>query len=177
MLSSPAPQRLWLPCSAEDVETELDRLCTWLRRRPIAYGYLTARAPLLSNLTVLENLWLPHAWRWGCSRRLLLHRLHDLLPGLAGSEGMQTSLRDPSRWLACRPAELSPAESAAAVVLRAALGRPEVVLVDPSWLDWPPAIALLPTATWWLPAAEPPPIIEDQSWIRMPADEACGLLM
>lgn len=177
MMSFPSVQRIWLPCSAQAVDAELDLLCAWLRRRPIAFGYLSARAPLLSNLTVMENLWLPHAWRWGCSRELLFQRLRLLAPGVVDPGGSEPSCRPLSAWLHARPAELSPDEVAYAVVLRAALGRPQVVVVDPSWLAWSLASALLQAATWWLPSPEPGPMMSDQPWISMNSEEACKLLM
>jgi hypothetical protein len=163
-MSAPAlPQRLWLPCSAEAVPAELDHLCAWLRRKAVPYGYLSLQAPLVTNLTVLENLWLPHAWRSGCSRQAVLKRLDSLQPGV-------------DLPLDRRPAELTPLEVERLVVLRAALGRPRVVVVDPAWTNWTGAISLLELATWWMPAPDLDPLMGAQGWIRMGFDGVCGLL-
>jgi hypothetical protein len=158
-----APQRLWLPCAAEAVPAELDHLCAWLRRQAVPYGYLSLHAPLVTNLTVLENLWLPHAWRSGCSRQSVLKRLEALQPGV--------DLR-----LDHRPAELTPLEVERLVILRAALGRPRVVVVDPAWTSWNGLMSLLELATWWMPAPQLEPLMETQGWITMGFDGVCGLL-
>lgn len=163
-MSVAAPcRRLRLPCSADAVPAELDHLCGWLRRQAVPYGYLSLQAPLIANLTLLENLWLPHAWRSGCSRQAVLRRLEALAPGV--DLGLQR-----------RPATLAAEEVERLVVLRAALGRPRVVVVDPGWSSWDGVVGLLEAATWWMPAAELDPLLQAQGWITMDFDAACRLL-
>jgi hypothetical protein len=176
MSGASLPRRLWLPCPIEAVNAELDRLCARLRRQAVAYGYLSLQAPLVANLNLLENLWLPHAWRGGLSRRAVLLRLEELLgPGGSKAAGAE-SLGDPVAWLQRRPSQLSPAELELAVVLRAALGRPKLVVLDRGWPGRSASMALLEQTSWWLCAPELEPWMQAQDWITMGVDAACDLL-
>jgi ABC-type glutathione transport system ATPase component len=166
-----------LPCHGDAVNTELDRLCAWLGRHAVPYGYLSLQAPLLTNLNVLENLWLPHAWRAGTSRRALQQRLQELLQRSGPVAGDEMAAQDPQAWLQRRPSQLSAAELEWAVVLRAALGRPRVVVLDPGWPISSVTMSLLEDASWWRPSPAPDPWMEQQGWITMGAAAACGLLL
>jgi len=176
MTGSSLPPRLWLPCPDDAVNSELDRLCAWLRHHAVAYGYLSLQAPLIANLTVLENLWLPQAWRSGISRRAVLKQLEELQERW-GPTAINEAAADPVTWLQRRPSQLSPADLELAVVLRAALGRPKVVVLDPGWPGRSGRMALLEQASWWLPAPALEPWMQEQDWITMSADAACDLLV
>lgn len=177
MTQASLPKRLWLPCPADQLDAELDRLCAGLRRRAIPYGYLSPRAPLLANLTVMENLWLPQAWLGGRSRRAVLLQVRELLDGVETGDWGSMVSENLEAWLGQRPSQLSARDQEQVAVLRAALRRPRVVVLDPGWTDLGTRMGLLAGASWWRPAPDPDPLMQQLGWTNMPTEAAYRLLM
>ncbi|MFM7314095.1 MAG: hypothetical protein ACKO0M_13175 [Cyanobium sp.] len=172
MSSSTLAQRWWVPCSSADVQGELDRLCATLRRNRTVYGYLSSEAALVANLSLLENLWLPHAWRAGWSRRSCLRRLEALFEHCGSLPDPDPDLLNLRDFFFCRPAQLSPQQIRQAVILRAALGQPRVVLIDPGWSTWSASMQLLAPAAWLLVAVDPDPLMTGVTWSNLSPEDA-----
>ena len=125
----------------------------------------------------MENLWLPQAWLDGRSRRAVFHQVRELLAAL------ESELRDTvvgselEAWLRQRPSQLSVRDQELVAVLRAALRRPRVVVLDPAWTDLGSRMGLLVDASWWRPAPDPDPLMQEPDWIKMRPDEVFRLLM
>lgn len=134
-----AGARLLLPLSGDGLafERQLDRLCAAWNHRPFSSSYLDATAPFVENVSMLENLWLPLAWRRGIRPGDVARRALPLLPLLGWSAD------DLRRLLLSRPGDLPPPVLARALVLRAALARPDWLLIEPGWFARP----LLPLET------------------------------
>ena len=168
------PGRVWIPTADGFGESSLDQLCRVLRRRKIVYGYLSMRAPLIGNLSTLENLWLPHAWLAGWTRQRVHTRLEELRRSIPPDLEPDSIRRDPEGWLVRRPVQLSAAELEWSVLVRAALARPAVVVIDPAWTVWQGPMMILAEASWWLPAAEAPLLNQAEDWATMSLDQVCG---
>ena len=107
----------------------IDALCRWWHQQPWRTAYLTASAPFLENISMLENFWLPLAWRRATPLAQVLSRATRHLPALGWNQ------QDLQRLLACRPGDLPPQVLARAVLLRAALLDPAWVLIEASWFE------------------------------------------
>lgn len=169
-------KRRWTHCSWDASDAAIDALCASCRQLRVAYGYLSMRASLLSNISVLENIWLPHAWRFGSQLDAIVARLKlissQVNPGDRSPALM--AVRDLKEWLNLRPAQLQSHQIEAAVVLRACLGSPVVIIIDPAWSNWDDAITLLSDATWWMPVGDPPEP-PDVDWIHVSLTDALRL--
>lgn len=181
---SPAPAqvapgaRLVLPLAGEGMvfERQIDRLCAHWNGQPFVTAYLDASAPFLENVSILENLWVPLAWRRRIRPAALVQRAQRLLPLLGWDEA------DLRRLLACRPGDLSPPVIGRAVLLRAALAEPDWLLIEPGWFErplLPPAQvsglveALLGPCRWlllWPQARQPLPPAVSWNTIQLEAD-------
>ncbi|MEB3235574.1 MAG: hypothetical protein VKM98_09110, partial [Cyanobacteriota bacterium] len=93
--------------------------------------YLDATAPFLENVSILENIWVPLAWRrsFALAQVVSRARRHGALFGW--------SEVDLQRLLASRPGDLPPAVLACAVLLRAVLMEPDWLLIEPGWFERP----------------------------------------
>lgn len=171
MICTTDPQRWWVPCSPADLQMELDRLCATLRRNKTVYGYLSSDAALVANLSLLENLWLPHAWRAGWSRRSCLRRLEAMFEHCGAFPDPDPDLLNLRDCLYSRPARLSPQQIRQAVILRAAIGQPRVVVIDPGWSIWSPSMQLLAPASWLLVAGNPDPLITGVTWSKLSPED------
>lgn len=165
-----SPQRWWVPCAVEDQQERLDQLCAALIRARMVHGYLSSEAPLLTNLSVLENLWLSQAWRTGWTRRDCLRRLESVLAQHEACPDPDPELLGLRDCLSARPAELNPHRILCAAVLRAALGQPRVVVIDAAWPLWGGAMQVLMPATWVLVADEAQPSSTAVNWIKLPPE-------
>lgn len=128
-----AGARLVLPLAgdAQAFERQVDRCCASWNRQPFSCTYLDAAAPFVENVSMLENLWLPLAWSRGIRPAQVVSRAQPYLQPLGWSpQGLR-------RLLQCRPGDLSPPALARAVVLRAALSRPDWLLIGPAWFQQP----------------------------------------
>ncbi|MBM5801197.1 MAG: hypothetical protein FJ077_10275 [Cyanobacteria bacterium K_DeepCast_35m_m2_023] len=128
-----SPARLVWPLPGEGavIEGQIDRICACWNNQPFVTSYLDASAPFLENVSILENIWVPLAWRRRVRPIELIRRAQRLLPPL-GWDG-----DDLRRLLACRPGDLTPAVLGRAVLLRAALANPDWLLIEPGWFERP----------------------------------------
>lgn len=133
-LDAPPGARLVLRLDAdqEAFERQVDRLCRRWHAQAFSSSYLDGTAPFLQNLSMLENLTLPLAWRRGLTLPLVLRRAQPYLESLGWSP------RDLQRLCRCRPDDLSDAQRVRAVLLRAALAAPDWLLIDPGWFEHSP---------------------------------------
>lgn len=125
--------RLLLPLAAEGaaLERQVDAACRHWNRRLKPCTFLAATAPWLENISMLENLWLPLAWRRPLRLGELVRRARQHLPALGWSE------QDLQRLLPSRPGDLPPAVLARALLLRAALAEPDWLLIEADWFSRP----------------------------------------
>lgn len=165
-------ERVRVTCPMAECSGVLDRLCDKLRNACVAYGYLSAYAPLISTISVLENLWLPHAWQRGWSQRGVLHRIDAVLTRHQSSPEPDQDILNLHKWMGLYPAELTAHQVEAAVIMRAALGQPEVVVMDAGWPTASRSMQLLESASWWWVTPELDALIAPSGWITMPHDEA-----
>jgi hypothetical protein len=172
------PRRIWTHCEAEQIDSQLDSFCLQSRRLNIPYGYLTMRAPLISNVNVLENLWLPHAWLHGWRLSTVTERLQFILEcsHLVDASPSTEAVRTLANWLHLRPADLQKPQCEAAVVLRAALASPSIVVIDPTWTSWDGAIRLLDQVTWWMPVHDAVSV-PGRGWVNLSYDDALRSLL
>lgn len=129
----PPAVRLVLPIRAEGPAFErcVDALCAAWNGLPQATAYLDATAPFLENVSLLENFWVPLAWRGPITLQQIVQRALPQLPLLGWTA------QDLQRLLSCRPGELSPGVTARAVLLRAVLMEPAWLLIEPGWFERP----------------------------------------
>ncbi|WP_293931035.1 hypothetical protein [Iodobacter sp.] len=152
---SNAPQRLLLLCKhSGERNLALDQACYLLRKylkRP--WGLLALSGGLLSNINVLENLWLIPSWQNNQSSTEILTNLQSILSQLNINE------QNAAKLLVARPANLSNTETRVALLLRALLLSPEILLIDHDWflglkqVDrdlYQRALPLLAHCDWWV---------------------------
>lgn len=126
--------RTRLDCQVDEVGSWIDRIGNCLHRSGIATAYLSPqRGSLLSNITVLENLWLPLAWHspspFPCDR--LNRMIMDIVAKLP--KGMPFNTLDWDSFLASYPDDLIIQQYYWAILLRAALLRPRCLVIDATW--------------------------------------------
>lgn len=119
--SEAAPQR----------DRQIDSLCRFWHRQFVATAYLETRAPFLENLSMLENFWLPQAWKRPCPLKRIYAQARPYLALLGWSE------LEFQRLMLCRPGDLPPAVLGRAQLLRAAISRPDWLLIDGNWFERP----------------------------------------
>jgi hypothetical protein len=121
-----------LDCPADEVGLWIDRVCTIMQRAGVAHAYLSPqRGSLLSNITVLENLWLPLAWRKPLSSQRVQRKLSALIDSLPGDTLFSSLDRD--SFLRSYPDDLPSLHYCWAVLLRAALLSPRCLVIDAAW--------------------------------------------
>jgi len=120
-LSDPSPLR----------DRRIDALCRSWHRNTVFTAYLETRAPFMENLSMLENFWLPQAWKRACTLRRIYEQAQPYLPCLGWSE------REFERLMLCRPGDLPPAVLGRAQLLRATINRPDWLLMDANWFERP----------------------------------------
>jgi len=125
--------RLVLPLPGHGMafERQLDHLCAAWNAQPFRTAYLDASAPFLENVSILENIWVPLAWRRSIGWAEVVRRAGRYRDLFGWSE------RDLRHLLASRPGDLPPAVLACAVLLRAVLMEPEWLLIEPGWFARP----------------------------------------
>jgi ABC-type uncharacterized transport system ATPase subunit len=152
---SNAPQRLLLLCkNSKERNLALDQACYLLRKYlKHPWGLLALNGGLLSNINVLENLWLIPSWHNSQSSAEILTNLQSILSQLNINE------QNAAELLAARPANLSSTETRTALLLRALLLKPEVLLIDHDWFLglkqadrdlYQHALPLLAHCDWWV---------------------------
>lgn len=127
-------RRIWVDCSGFQSSDHLDRVCQILLKRGFGVVVLDdCPGALISNISILENLWLPQAWCRHTSSahfRLGLSKLDDVIaPMLPQSWPALTDL------LLLRPGQLSSQQRSLVVLLRAVLMEPELVLLSSDWIS------------------------------------------
>lgn len=128
-------QRIWVDCPREKSSSELDRACQFFLKRGCRVAVLDdCPGDLISNISILENLWLPRAWcidpsmsHFGDQLGMLVAEMSSILPEAF------PDLRD---LLDCKPAQLSSEQRRLVVLMRVILMNPEVVLLSSSWVPW-----------------------------------------
>lgn len=124
-LQDPAPY--WLCCNDETArERWLDHCCQLLQQAHVSYGLLTLQAALISNLTVAENLLLTATWQQPRPTKDLLTAAGELF-GLLGFADANRHI------LPQRPNALNAEQWRAAVIVRAMLAKPLVLVGDRRW--------------------------------------------
>jgi ABC-type histidine transport system ATPase subunit len=123
-----ASQRLLLHCrDAEAKNQALDAVCARLHQLKRGFGLLALRGALLSNINVAENLWLSVNWHRQQAADSILLTLQQRLSSLGYDE--QAS----ERLLKARPAHLSATDLRAALLVRALIMEPSILLADNDW--------------------------------------------
>jgi len=122
---------LSLPDDPELRDRHVDALCHFWHRQWSTTAYLGAHAPFMENLSMLENFWLPLAWKrsWPLKRIYVQSRPHLSLLGWSDLEF--------ERLMLCRPGDLPPAVLGRAQLLRASISKPDWLLIDASWFERP----------------------------------------
>lgn len=108
-------------------EQLIDQLCQQLQAKQQRYALLLGHGALISNLSTIDNVLLAAAWQPHCNMQALLQRMHEHLAtlGFASAASQQ--------WLSKRPSQLSAEQTRAAVMVRALLLEPTVLVCDESW--------------------------------------------
>jgi len=129
-----ASQRIWVDCSGANPTDELDRVCRIFLRQGLCVAVLDdCPGALISNISILENLWLPHAWHHGLSRSQFQAQLAGLVDVM--SPFLSKSVSDMCELLRRRPGEVSPQQRSLVVLMRAVLMSPELVLLSSAWIS------------------------------------------
>lgn len=117
-----------LRCSEEaQRELWLDAICQQLQQQSVRYGLLHQQGALLGNLSTRQNILLPASWQQPQAAHTLQTRLHALLGqlGFADNSTLQ--------WLDKRPNQLTSVQQRAAIIVRALLTEPTVLVCDEPW--------------------------------------------
>lgn len=117
-----------------------DGVCLQLQQSGTPFALLQVHAALISNINVRENLLLMSTWSTAQDAAQSMAQLSDLVAGW----GLSHDLVD--RLLLRRPAQLTDSELRLAVLLRAALVQPQVLVLLPDWFGHPPT----DDDPWWL---------------------------
>lgn len=127
-------QRVWIDCSCVNPSDELDHACHAFLKRGFSVAVLDdCPGALISNISIVENLWLPRAWHRDTSMSRFRDRLGRLVSDL--TPRLPEASPDLSELLDCRPAELSSQQRRLVVFMRVVLINPEIVLLSPSWVS------------------------------------------
>lgn len=163
-----AAQHHALLCRDEsEREPWLDRICLLLQQQAIRYGLLHQQGALISNLSALDNVLLPSGWRQLQTPAQQHVNMCHWFAALGYPS--ETSLQ----WLRKRPNQLSSEQLRAAIMVRALLAEPTVLLCDELWFveQNRGELALLqraedlwPTCCWLLVYADAVPILPGRSW-------------
>lgn len=127
-------QRIWVDCSGSKTSEELDRVCKLFLKQGISVAVLDDfPGALISNVSNLENLWLPQACRRDLSMSLFQGQISDLIETLSPMlPDMYPDLRD---LLSRRPGQLSTEQCRLVILMRTVLMNPEFVLLSPAWIS------------------------------------------
>jgi ABC-type nitrate/sulfonate/bicarbonate transport system ATPase subunit len=157
-----------LLCHDESQREEwLDRICQQLQQQSIRYGLLHQQGALISNLSALDNVLLPSAWQRQLSPTLLQENMCQWFRALGYPDEQAIA------WLRKRPNQLTSEQLRAAIIVRALLAAPTVLLCDELWFVeqnraelalLQRAEALWPRCCWLLVYADAVPILPERYW-------------
>ncbi|NQD35468.1 hypothetical protein HPT27_00435 [Permianibacter sp. IMCC34836] len=123
-----AGQHHALRCSEESQREQwLDSICLHLQQQSIRYGLLHQQGALLGNLSTLQNILLPASWQQPQAEQALEARLHTLFAQLGFAD------HNALHWLNKRPNQLTSVQQRAAIIVRALLTEPTVLVCDEPW--------------------------------------------
>ena len=88
---------------------------------------------LISNISIMENLWLPQAWHGGLSFSKFCAQFDELVTAL--SPILPESLHDLIDLTNIKSGMMSVHQRKLVVLMRAALMKPEFLLIAPSWVS------------------------------------------
>lgn len=127
-------QRIWVDCSGCNPIDEMDRYCQLFHSHDCCVAVLDdSPGALISNISVMENLWLPQAWPGGLSLKKFRNQFDELVTALLPV--LPESLHDLIDLTNIKPGMLSVHQRKLVVLMRAALMKPELLLIAPSWVS------------------------------------------
>lgn len=127
-------QRIWVDCSGCNPIDEMDRCCQLFQSNDCRVAVLDdSPGALISNISIMENLWLPQAWPGGLSLSEFRTQFEELVTALLPI--LPESLHDLIDLTNIKPGMLSVHKRKLVVLMRAALMKPEFLLIAPSWVS------------------------------------------
>ena len=126
-----ASKRVWIDCSSSYPAEEVDRVCTFLLQNQVTYGFLdSSPGSLVSNLTVIENLWLPVSWHRKLSVKGFYLKIDE------SAMCINEFIPDFNTLLCLMPSELTLYQRNFIVLLRAFIMHPEALIISSSWFSF-----------------------------------------